>query len=203
MKLYYAPGACSLAPHIVLRETGANFTLEKVDLAAKKTETGADFSQINPKGYVPVLQLDDGEILTEGIVMQQYLADKAPASKLAPERGTTERRRLEEMLVFLSTEVHKAFSPLFSPVFKDDVKAAFRERVTQRLDLIEKNFADGRNYATGNQFTIADAYLYTLTNWTTFVGIDLAKWPKLSAYASRVAARPAVQAALKAEGLMK
>lgn len=202
MKLYYSPAACSLAPHIVLRETGAEFTLEKVDVAAKKLADGGDFYAVNPKGYIPVLELDDGERLTEGVVIQQYLADQKPQSGLAPPHGTRERLKLEEWLVFLSTEVHKAFSPLFLPTTPDEVKATSRDKVGQRLDFVEKTLADGRQYLTGANFTVADAYLFTLTNWTKFTGIDLAKWPSLQAHSARVAARPAVQAALKAEGLL-
>lgn len=202
MKLYYAPGACSLAPHILLRETGAVFTLEKVDLGAKETETGADFSAINPKGYVPALQMDDGEVLTEGVVMQQYIADQKPDTKLAPARGTKERRKLEELLVYLSTEVHKTFSPLFGPTTPDDYKAQVKERIGQRFNFLEKQLSDGRQFLTGDQFTIADAYFFTLSNWTRPTGIDLSRWPNIAAFAGRVAQRPAVQAALKAEGLI-
>lgn len=202
MKLFYSPGACSLAPHIVLREAGAEFTLEKVDISAKKTETGADFSAINPKGYVPALQLDDGYVLTEGVVIQQFLADSKPASGLAPARGTRERLQLEETLVFLSTELHKNFSPMFSPTTPDQTKAAFKDKIGQRLTMLNAQFADGRPFLTGQAFTVADAYLFTLTNWTKYVGIDLAQWPALAAHSGRVAQRPAVQAALKAEGLI-
>jgi glutathione S-transferase len=202
MKLYYAPGACSLAPHIALREIGADFSLEKVDIRAKKTETGADFSAINPKGYVPALALDDGEVLTEGVVLQQYLADSAPQSKLAPERGTKERRKLEELLVFLSTEVHKNFSPLFAPTTPDDYKTTVKDRIAQRFDYLEAQLGDGRAFLTGDTFTIADAYFFTLTNWTRPTGIELSRWPNIAAFAGRVAQRPAVQAALKAEGLV-
>jgi glutathione S-transferase len=201
MKLYYSPAACSLAPHIALIETGATFTTEKVSTREKKTETGADFWAINPKGYVPTLVLDDSEVLTEGVVMQQYIADLKPEAKLAPPRGTKERRRLEELLVFLSTEVHKTFSPLFAPNTPDEYKTIAKDKIAQRLDYLEKQLSDGRQYLTGEQFTIADAYFFTLSNWTKFTGIDLARWPNISAFAARVAARPSVQAALKAEGL--
>lgn len=201
MKLYYSPAACSLAPNIALREIGADFALEKVDLKAKKTETGADFSAINPKGYVPALALDDGEVLTEGVVMQQYIADLKPEAKLAPPRGTKERRKLEELLVFLSTEVHKNFSPLFAPTTPDDYKAQVKDKIAQRFDYLEKQLSDGRQFLTGDQFTIADGYLFTLSNWTRFTGLDLARWPNIAALAGRVAQRPSVQAALKSEGL--
>jgi glutathione S-transferase len=202
MKLYYSPAACSLAPHIALIETGAAYTTEKVDVRAKKTETGADFWAINPKGYVPTIVLDDGEVLTEGVVMQQYIADLKPEAKLAPARGTKERRKLEELLVFLSTEVHKNFSPLFSPATPEDFKTQTKEKIAQRFDYLEKQLSDGRAFLTGDQFTIADAYLFTLSNWTKFTGIDLARWPNLTAFAGRVAQRPSVQQAMKAEGLM-
>ncbi len=202
MKLYYSPGACSLAPHIILRETGADFTLVKVDTRAKTLDGGEDFYAVNPKGYVPVLELADGDRLTEGVVIQQYLADQKPGANLAAERGTKERLRLEELLVFLSTEVHKNHSPLFAPTTPDDAKGAFRDKIGQRYDLLEKQFADGRQFVTGNTFTVADAYLFTLTNWAKFVGMDLGKWPKLAAHSARVAARPSVQAALQAEGLL-
>ncbi len=201
MKLYYSPAACSLAPHIALIETGAVFTTEKVDTKTKKTETGADFWAVNAKGYVPALQLDDGDVLTEGVVMQQYIADLKPETKLAPARGTKERRKLEELLVFLSTEVHKNFSPLFGPTTPDEYKVIAKDKIVQRFDYLEKQLSDGRQFLTGDQFTIADGYFFTLSNWTKFVGLDLARWTNISAFAGRVAARPAVQQALKAEGL--
>jgi glutathione S-transferase len=201
MKLYYSPAACSLAPHIALLETGASFTTEKVNTREKKTETGADFWAINPKGYVPTLVLDDGEVLTEGVVMQQYIADRKPEAKLAPPRGTKERRKLEELLVFLSTEVHKTFSPLFNPATPDEYKGQCRDKIAQRFDFLETQLSDGRAFLTGDQFTIADAYFFTLSNWTKFTGIDLVRWPNISAFAGRVAQRPSVQAAMKAEGL--
>jgi glutathione S-transferase len=202
MKLYFSPAACSLAPHIALIETGATFTTEKVDTRAKKTASGADFWAINPKGYVPTIVLDDGEVLTEGVVLQQYIADLKPEAKLAPPRGTKERRKLEELLVFLSTEVHKNFSPLFAPTTPDEYKTQTKDKIAQRFDYLEKQLSDGRLFLTGDQFTIADAYLFTLSNWTKFTGIDLARWPNISAFAGRVAARPSVQQALKAEGLV-
>jgi glutathione S-transferase len=201
MKLYYSPGACSLAPHIALRETGQQVTLEKVDLKAKKTETGADFRAINPKGYVPVLQLDDGALLTEGVVIQQYIADRSPEIRLAPPRGSTERMRLEELLVFISTELHKSYTPLFSPTMPEDTKLAFREKIGSYYDVVETTLADGRPYLTGDKFTIADAYLYVISNWSGSTGIDLSRWPRLTAFVQRVAGRPAVQAAREAEGL--
>jgi glutathione S-transferase len=203
MKLYYSPGACSLAPHIILRETGADFTLEKTDTKTKKTERGGDFLAINPKGYVPVLELEDGYNLTEGVVIQEYLADRAPEAKLAPPHGSRERLKLKELLLFLSTEIHKTFSPLFAPTTPEDYKPLAREKIGARFDLLEQRLSDGRAYLTGASFTIADAYFFTLANWAQFVGIDLAKWPNIGRFMQRVAARPAVQAALEAEGLKK
>lgn len=201
MKLYYSPGACSLAPHIVLRETGQEVTLEKVDLKAKKTESGVDFRAINAKGYVPALQLDDGAVITEGVVIQQYIADSAPEARLAPPPGTMDRMRLEELLVFISTELHKGYTPLFAPTTPEDAKPAFREKIGRYYDLIEDTLGDGRAYLTGDSFTIADAYLYVIANWSQPTGIDLSRWPRLTAFVARVDGRPAVQAARKAEGL--
>jgi glutathione S-transferase len=201
MKLYYSPGACSLAPHIALRETGQDVTLEKVDLKAKTTETGADFRAINPKGYVPVLQLDDGAVLTEGVVIQQYIADRSPEIRLAPPRGSTERMRLEELLVFISTELHKGYTPLFAATTPEDAKPAFRDKIGRYYDIVEDTLGDGRTYLTGDAFTIADAYLYVIANWSGPTGVDLSRWPKLAAFVTRVDDRPAVQAARKAEGL--
>jgi glutathione S-transferase len=203
MKLYYSPGACSLAPHIILRETGAAFALERVDTKAKKTETGADYLAVNPKGYVPALQFDDGEVLTEGVVLQQYLADQAPHVGLAPPRGTHERLRLEELLVFLTTEVHKAHDLLFQQGAPEEARTALRERIGRRYDVIEQRLADERPFLTGDVFTIADAYFFTLANWASHVGIDLARWPNIVRLRDRVAQRPAVRAALEAEGLLR
>jgi len=203
MKLYYAPGACSLAPHIVLRETGSPLTLEKVDLRAKQTETGRDFLAINPKGYVPALELEDGTIVTEGVVIQQYIADRSPEKKLVPPPGTAERLRLEELLLYISTELHKTYTPLFAATTPEEAKPAFREKLGKRYDLIEAMLSDGRTYLTGETFTVADAYLYVMTTWSRGVGLDADKWPAITAFAARVAARPAVQAARDAEGLAK
>jgi glutathione S-transferase len=203
MKLYYSPGACSLAPHIIVREAGADFTLEKTDTKAKRTERGADFLTVNPKAYVPVLELDDGYNLTEGVVIQEYLADRAPDAKLAPLPGSQERLKLRELLLLPSTEIHKTFSPLFAPTTPDDYKPLAREKIGARFDLLEQRLSDGRAYLTGAGFTIADAYFFTLANWAQFVGIYLAKWSNIGRFMQRVAARPAVQAALEAEGLKK
>ncbi|WP_342376064.1 glutathione transferase GstA [Myxococcus stipitatus] len=202
MKLYYTPGACSLSPHIVLREAGLKFAVEKVDLRSKKTEAGVDFNTVNPKGYVPTLVLDNGAMLTEGPAIVQYLADQAPESKLAPANGTFERYQLQEMLNFISTELHKAFSPLFNPAFPDDGKRIFRDRIAQRLKTLD-GLLEKSAYLMGEQFTVADAYLFTVLNWTRPMQIDLAPYPSVQAYHGRIAARPHVQAAMAAEGLTK
>ncbi len=202
MKLYYSPAACSLSPHIVLRELGLSFSLVKVDTKTKKTEDGRDFLQINGKGYVPVLELDDGQRLTEGPAIVQYLADRKPDAALAPPNGTLERYRLQEWLNFITSEVHKQFSPLFDPTASDDLKQRQRTRLASRFDWLSAELK-GKDYLTGRQFTVADAYLFTVLNWCQWTGIDLAKWPVLKEYVARVAARPAVQEAMKAEGLVK
>ncbi len=203
MKLYYSPGACSLSPHIVLREAGLAFELDKIDSKAKKTSAGADYLAINPKGQVPALTLDSGETITEGPAIVQYLADLKPASGLAPQAGTLERVRLQETLNFLGTELHKSFGPLFTPGASDEMKKAARETIEKKLGYLEGVFGDGRDFAQGAAFTVADAYLFTLLNWTGFVGIDLKAWPRLAAFQARVAVRPAVHEALVAEGLVK
>jgi glutathione S-transferase len=202
MKLYYSPGACSLSPHIVMREAGIPVELDKVDLQAKKTEQGADFRTINSKGYVPTLELPDGQRLTEGPAIVQYLADQAPTRGLAPANGTVERVRLQEWLNFISTELHKQFSTLFDPACENSLKARQIERLGTRLDWVCKQLGH-RDYLMGSHFTVADAYLYTILSWSRHVGIDLAKWPSLSAYSDRVAQRPHVREALRAEGLLK
>ena len=201
MKLYYAPGACSLASHITLREAGASFDLEMVDLKQKQTAGAADFAAINPKGYVPVLALADGQHLTEGAAILQFIADQHPKAELAPAAGTLERARLQEHLNYVASELHKAFSPLFNPASSEAEKEAARTRVGQKLDLIEKTLGDGRSYLLGDRFSVADAYLFTVVNWTGPTGIGLDAWPHVAAFHRRVAAREAVQAALKAEGL--
>ncbi len=201
MKLYYSPGACSLSPHIVMHEAGLPVDLIRVDLKAK-TANGSDYLAINPKGYVPVLQLDDGNMLTEGPAIVQYLADRAPASKLAPAAGTIERYRLMEWLNFLTSEIHKGFSPLFNSKLSEDAKAIMRERLASRFDYLSTELRD-KPYLMGDAFTVADAYLFTLLGWCGLTGIDLMKWPVLTAYRERIAARPAVRAAMKAEGLIK
>jgi glutathione S-transferase len=202
MKLYFSPGACSLSPHIVLRESGLNFDLEQVDTKSKKTKSGGDFWAVNPKGYVPALQLDNGEVLTEGPAIVQYLADQKPESGLAPKPGTLERYRLMEWLNFVTSELHKGFTPLFRPTTPEDYKPVAREALATRLGYLDKQLA-GKQYLMGDKFTVADAYAFTVVNWTNFQKIDLAPWPSLKAYYERVRARPKVQEALKAEGLLK
>lgn len=202
MKLYYAPGACSLSPHIVLLEAGLEATLVKVDTKVHKTEGGGDYYAVNPKGYVPLLELDDGDRLTEGPAIVQYIADRKPESGLAPKAGTLERYRLMEWLNFISAELHKTFAPLFHPEVAAEWRQASRDRIAQRLDFIEKHL-QGKDYLMGKQFTVADGYLFTVLNWSNLVGFDLGKWPLVQAYLARVAARPKVREALKAEGLMK
>jgi glutathione S-transferase len=202
MKLYYSPGACSQAPHIILREAGFDFTLEKVDTKTRKTESGADFLAINPNGYVPVLEIEPGLVLTEGPAIDQYLADKKPNSKLAPANGTLERYQLQSMLNFITSELHKSFSPLFKPNFSADAKAAFKELIGKRFDFIDQRLSQ-QEYLMPWGFTIADAYLFVVSGWSGHVGIDLAKWPSLQKYRQRIAERPAVKAALQAEGLLK
>jgi glutathione S-transferase len=202
MKLYYAPGACSLSPHIVLREAGLDFELEKVNLKTKVTESGADFTQVNPKGQVPTLRLDDGEVLTEGPVIVQYIADRRPAAGLAGAAGTMARYRVLEWLNLITSELHKGFSPLFRPNTPDAYKEIARANLAAKFDALDTHLA-GRQYLTGDAFTVADAYLFTVCRWGRLTGIDIAGWPNLAAYVARVAARPHVQAALAAEGLSR
>lgn len=203
MKLYYTPGACSLSPHIVLRELGLPFHLEAVDLKTKKTESGADFTAINPKGYVPALQLDDGEVLTEGAAIVQFLADKHAPGRLAPIAGTVERARLNGHLNFISAELHKAFGPLFNPTLTPEAREAALANLGRKLDVVDDALADGRPYLTGPNFTVADAYLFVVLSWTPNFGVDLARWSRLGPFNQRVIARAAVQAAMAAEGLPK
>lgn len=200
MKLFYAPGACSHAPHILLREAGLNFTLEKVDLAAKKTESGIDYNTINPFGYVPALQLDSGEVLTEGPAIDQYIADLVPAKGLAPANGTPGRYKLQSWLNFVSTELHKQFSPLFNKAVPDEYKQMAIEKIQGRLDTVNAHLAM-QNYLLGESFTAPDAYLYTVLNWAKYFNITFDKWPAVKSFMERVAARPSAQAAAKAEGL--
>lgn len=199
MKLFYAPGTCSLSPHIVLRELGLSFTLEAVDLGTRTTASGEDFTVINPKGYVPALQLDDGEVLTEGAAIVQYLADKHAPGTLAPVAGTVERARLNGHLNFISSELHKGFGPLFQPALAPEAREAAIANLGRRLDVVEQLFADGRPYLTGPEFSVADAYLFVVLSWAPHLGMDLARWPRLGEFSQRVLDRPAVQAAMEAE----
>jgi glutathione S-transferase len=198
MKLYFSPGACSLASHIALRELGLPFEAVQVDLMKKTTKSGQDFATINPKGYVPALELDDGALLTEGPAILQYLADRRPESRLAPANGTLERYRLQEWLGFINSELHKQFSPLFNPATPEQAKDSARRAIARRLAYVEGQL-DGRAFLLGDAFTVADAYLYTVLGWTKHVGVDLAPYPNVVAFRARVDARPAVQAAQAAE----
>lgn len=200
MKLYYSPGACSLGPHIVLREIGRPFDLERVDLKTHRTASGADYMLVNPKGYVPALRLDNGEVLTEAAVVLQYLADLAPEKKLAPSNLTMQRYRLNEMVHFISTELHKQFGPLFKKNAGPKAEVAARGAIGERLLYLQDHLAD-QGYLMGPQFTIADAYLFVMLTWADKMNMDLRMWPVLEDYEQRIADRPAVQAALDAEGL--
>jgi len=202
MKLYYAAGACSLSPHIVALEAGIPVELVKVDNKAKRTADGEDFWQINPKGYVPALQLDNGELLTEGPTIVQYLADLNPESGLAPANGSTERYRLQETLGYINSELHKTFTPLFKPDTPDAVREERKEYLRKRYALLEQRLAK-HDWLVGEQFTAADAYLFTVTNWARHVELDLSDFPAILAFQQRVASRPQVQSAMKAEGLLK
>jgi glutathione S-transferase len=205
MKLYYAPGTCSLSPHIVAREAGLAIELERVDIGKTphRTTSGADFSTINPKGYVPALVLDDGEILTEGAAMVQFLADRAPQSGLAPAAGTIARYRLQEWLTFISSELHKMFSPwLFHPEHGEIAAAAARAKIAERLAFVDEHLAT-RPYLVGDGFTAADAYAFTIVGWSRPARVDLASFANLKGYMDRIAARPKVQEAMRAEGLLK
>ena len=202
MKLYYSPGACSLSPHIVLREAGLAFTPVLSSTKTHKLADGTDFYSINPKGYVPLLELDDGQRLSEGPAIVQYIADQVPASKLAPAAGTMARYRLMEWLNFITSELHKGFSPLFNPATPEDYKPLARTRLDSRFAWVDSQL-EGKSFLTGEQFCVADAYLFTVAGWGKHVGVDIAPLAHLSAFMARVAARPAVQEALKAEGLLK
>jgi glutathione S-transferase len=201
MKLYYSPGACSLSPHIVATEAGIPLELAKVDVQSKTVAREGDYWHVNPKGYVPALELDDGQVLTEGPAIVQYLADRAPESGLAPANGSFERVRLQEVLNYLTSEIHKSYSPLFRP----DVLPAVREErlayLTKRYALIERQL-EGRRYLIGDRFTVADAYLFTLTRWARAVKLDLSGFPNLEAFQKRVGSRKAVLEAMRAEGLI-
>lgn len=202
MKLYYLPGACSLSPHIVVNEAGIAITLDKVDRATKVTASGENYMQVSPKGYVPALRLDDGEVLTEGAVIVQYLADLKPESGLAPPHGTLARYRLQEILTYINSELHKSYSPLFNPATPDETRAERTAYLKRRYAYIE-GILGKQSYLLGEHFTVADAYLFTVTQWATRVGLDLDQFPALAQYQRRIAERPAVQDAMRAEGLLK
>jgi glutathione S-transferase len=202
MKLYYSPGACSLSPHIILRETGSNFDLVRTDTKTKTTDGGGDYWKVNPNGYVPALQLDDGTVLTEGPVIVQYIADTAGATKLAPANGTPARYKLQSWLNYVSTELHKGFSPLFNPNMPDAAKTIVRERLAQRFAVLDKHLAS-HDYLMGKDFTVADAYAFTILNWAKKLNVDLSPYKSIEAYRARIGERPSVKAAMQAEGLIK
>jgi glutathione S-transferase len=196
MKLYFSPGACSLHPHITAREAGLPIELVRVNLRAHKTHDGADFYAVNPKGYVPALRLDDGTLLTEGAVIDQYFADLKPATRLIPAAGTPERYHAQEWLNFIATEIHKSFGPLFGG--PEDAKEPARAKIAKRFDFVAHTL-EASPYLMGDTFTVADAYLFNMLVWAGHTGVDLARWPGLQAFFARVQQRPAVQAALTAE----
>jgi glutathione S-transferase len=200
MKLFYAPGVCSLSPHIVLKEAGLPFEAIKTDIKAKTTDGGGDYRKTNPLGYVPALALDDGTILTEGPAIVQYIADKVPEKKLAPANGTLDRYKMQSWLNFVSSEMHKGFSPLFNPAMPEEAKKIARDRLATRFAHLDAHFGK-HNYLMGNEFTLPDAYAFTVLRWTAPTKIDLAPYPNIQAFMKRMEARPAVQAAMKAEGL--
>lgn len=202
MKLYFSPGACSLAPHIALCETGLPFEAVKVEGRGPKTAGGEDYSKVTVKNYVPALRLDDGEVLTEGTAILPYVADLAPATGLAPAAGTRARYRLHEWLGYINSEVHKNFSPFFTPGVTEEQKATARSNLGKRFDFVQRSL-EGRDHLLGGGFTVADAYLFTVLGWCRIVGIDLGRWPTLQSYHTRIAQRPAVQAAMRTEGLIK
>jgi glutathione S-transferase len=203
MRLYFFPGACSMSPHIALREAGLDFKLERVDPKTKTVVAGGgDFNAINPKSMVPVLELDNGELLTEGPAIVQYIADRKPEAKLAPAAGTLERSRLQEWLNYITAEIHKGFTPLFKPDTPDAYKAIARANLETRFGFIDKKLA-GKQYLLGDTFSVADGYLFTVMNWARLHNIDLATWPNLAAFMERVRNRPKVQETMKAEGLIK
>jgi len=200
MKLYYSTGACSLSPNIVLHEAGLPFDLVLASTKTHKLQDGTDYYTINSKGYVPLLELDSGERLSEGPAILQYVADQVPAKNLAPANGTMARYRLQEWLNFISTELHKGFSPLFNPAMPEEAKALSRDKVKQRLSWVNGQL-EGKQYLMGEAFSVPDAYLFTVARWGQYVGVDIADLPNLVAFMARMSARPAVQEALKAEGL--
>ena len=202
MKLYYMTGACSMASMIALHEAGIKFETAAVDRKTRKTSDGLDYNQVNSKGYVPALRLDDGQVLTENVAVLLYIADRSPAARLAPAAGTLERYRLIEWLAFISSEIHKSFGPLFNPAASEEMKQSARANLDKRLDWA--NTALGaKSFLTGDSFTVADAYLFVVLGWTPRVGVDLARWPNLARFHAALATRPSVIATLKAEGLLK
>ena len=202
MKLYYSPGACSLSPHIALKEAGLAFEPVQASTKTHKLQDGTDYYGINPLGYVPLLELDDGTLLREGPAIVQYIADLAPTKNLAPANGTLQRYRLQEWLTFIGTEIHKTFSPLFNPATPEDYKTIAKDKLVSRLKWVDSQL-EGKQYLMGDHFSVADGYLFTVTNWAKPLSVDLSGFPNLVAYRARVAARPAVQEAMKAEGLNK
>lgn len=202
MKLFFSPGACSLSPHIVARELGLSFELVKVDGKAKRTADDRDYLTINPKGYVPAIELDDGAVLTEGPAIVQYLADQRPDAGLAPANGTLARYRLQEWLGYINSELHKSYSPLFTPGTSDEARAERQAYLRRRYELVDSTLAK-QPYLLGETFSVADAYLFVVTNWANFVKLDLSSFTHLMAFQARVAGRPAVQEALAAEGLLR
>lgn len=200
MKLYYSPGACSLSPHIALEEAGLKAELVKVDLKAGVTEGGASYASINPKGYVPALQLDDGQLLTEGPVVVQYIADQAPNQKIAPPAGSLERYRLGEWLTFINSEIHKSFGPLFDKSSPDETKATAKKKIDKRFKFVDQQLTQ-HDYLMGSAFSVADGYLYVMLRWARQMSLDLSTYPALAAFITRMQQRPAVSAALAAEGI--
>ena len=201
MKLYYAPGACSLASHIALHETGQAFDISKVDLKTHTTEHGEDFTKINPYGYIPALRLDNDVVLNEGVAILQFIADQSSSAKLAPDNGSFERYKLQSMLTFINSELHKMIGGLFNPTLTDDVRQATIARIEARLNTYSDQLGDDK-FAVNNQYSVADAYLFTVMNWLKMFKIDINRWPKLAAHSAMMFQRPAVQAAMKAEGLI-
>ncbi len=202
MKLYYSPGACSLSPHIVLLEAGLPFEKIKIDGKTKTMDGAGDYRTVNPLGYVPLLELDDGTRINEGPAIVQYIADKVPAKNLAPASGTLDRTKLQSWLNFVTSEMHKGFSPLFNAAMPEEAKKIFRERLATRFAHLDKHLATN-DYLMGKNFSVADAYLFVVSNWANAVKMDLSPYPNVLAYRKRIAERPAVQAAMKAEGLVK
>lgn len=200
MKLYYAPGACSLSPHIVLREANVPFQLVKTDLKAKTTEDGQDFRKVNGAGYIPALELDDGTVITEGPVIVQYIADQLGGSHLAPPNGTLQRYRLQSWLNFVGTELHKGFSPLFNPLVTGEARAVLVDRLSSRIAHLDQHLAD-KDYIMGAEFSLPDAYAYTVLNWATPRKVDLSPFKNIGPYMDRISKRPSVQAAREAEGM--